>query len=139
MTVEAATVVFGRYRGTNGRDGRTCLEAWLKKYCLDYRMRNDSGTYSVDMLFYKPVDRYWLTNRPSVYASRWAFERSTYDRENTKPLTKDEYLAGPTPIVSSKVAALLDKIYKRSVDRAELIIQHPIFNSQRTGLPRLSA
>ena len=132
MTVEAATVVFGRYRGTNGRDGRTCLEAWLKKYCLDYRLRNDSGTYSVDMLFYEPVDRYWLTNRPSVYATRWAFERSTYDRENTKPLTKDEYLAGPTPIVSSKAAALLDKIYKRSVD---WVVNIPVYRALGTGRP----
>ena len=43
--VEAATVVFGRYVGTEaGRDGRTCLENWLKTYCLDYRLHNDNGT-----------------------------------------------------------------------------------------------
>ena len=117
MTVEAATVVFGRYVGTDGRDGRACLQDWVKKYRLDYRLRSNNGVFTVDMLFYKPVHRYWLTNRPSVYASRWAFERSTYDRENTKPMTKKEYLEGPTPVASAKAMALLQKIYKRSAEK----------------------
>ena len=117
--VEAATVVFGRYVGTEvGRDGRKCLENWLKAYCLDYRLHNQNGIYSADMLFYKPVHRYWLTNRPAVYASRWGFDRSVYNRENTKPMSKDEYLEGPTPIVAKKTKDLLSKVYKRSIERA---------------------
>ena len=117
MTVEAATVVFGRYVGTNGRDGRACLQDWLKKYCLDYRLRSDNGVFTVDMLFYKPVPRYWLTNRPSVYASRWAFERSTYDRDNTKPMTKAEYL---------------QKNYKRSAERT---VAREAYRALGTGRP----
>ena len=132
MPVEAATVVFGKFKGTDGRDGRALLENFLKKYCLDYRLRSDNGTYSVDMLFFKPVDRYWLTNRPSVYASRWGFGRSTWDRDNTKPLTKEEYLQGPTPIVAGKAMALLAKIYKKTVDQ---VVNGPIYRTMGTGRP----
>ena len=132
MTVEAATVVFGRYVGTDGRDGRACLQDWVKKYCLDYRLRNHNGVFTVDMLFYKPVDRYWLTNRPSIYAGRWAFERSTYDRENTKPMTKAEYLQGSTPVVSAKAAELLQKTYKRS---AEKTVAREAYRALGTGKP----
>jgi hypothetical protein len=82
------------------------------------------------MLFYKPVDRYWLTNRPSIYAKRWALKRSTYDRENTWPMTKEEYIQGPTPIVSKKATTLLDKIYKRSVDR----VAYRAFSTLGAGL-----
>ena len=42
MAVEAATVVFGQFRGHDGKDGRVCLAQWLKKYCLDYRLRADA-------------------------------------------------------------------------------------------------
>ena len=56
MAVEAATVVFGQLRGHDGKDGRVCLEQWLKKFCLDYRLRSDNGHYSADLLFHKPVD-----------------------------------------------------------------------------------
>ena len=130
--VEAATVVFGRYVGTEaGRDGRTCLENWLKTYCLDYRLHNDNGTYSADMLFYTPVHRYWLTNRPAVYASRWGFDRSVYNRENTRPMTKDEYVeGGATPIVAKKAKDLLGKVYKRSIER----VAYPAYSTLGAGL-----
>ena len=71
MTVEAATVVFGTLKGIEDGDGRLFLERWLKRVCLDYRLHVSDGHYTVDMLFYKKQDRYWLTNRPALYSKRW--------------------------------------------------------------------
>ena len=120
--VEAARVVIGRFDGSSGfdggRDARLLLQDWLKKHCMDYRLRVDSGTYTVDMLFYQPKDRFWLTNTVQVYAKRWGFKRSQWDRDNMYVMTKEEYLQGPTPVVSKKATDLLGKIYKRSIERA---------------------
>ena len=116
MAVEAASVVFGRFKGGESvdcvYDGRGFLERWLKRVCLDYRLREVGGLYTVDLLFPKPVNSFWLTNCVQVYAKRWGFSREQWVRENMRTMTREEYLHGPTPIVSEKVTALLTKIYE---------------------------
>ena len=58
------------------------------------------------------MDRFWLTNSVQVYAKRWGFSREQWVRDNIRTMTREEYLQGPTPIVSGKVTALLTKIYE---------------------------
>jgi hypothetical protein len=70
------------------------------------------------MLFYQPKTRFWLTNTVQVYAKRWGFARSQWDRDNMYVMTKEEYLEGPTPVVSKKTTDLLKKVYARSCERA---------------------
>ena len=125
MTVEAASVVFGQFRGGDGKDGRICLEQWLKKFCLDYRLRSDNGNYSADLLFFKPVDPYWLTQRTSQYAPRWGFKRETWDHSQIRHLSREQYLQGPTPVLSGKVLALLSKVYQGAAEMAVGIETYP--------------
>ena len=131
--VEAATVVIGRWEGgdAGGRDARLLLQDWLKKHCLDYRLRTDGGTYTVDMLFYQPKTKFWLTNTVQVYAKRWGFARTQWDRSNMRLMSKETYLQGPTPVVSKKTTDLLKKVYARSCERASC----PPFSSVGSGVP----
>jgi hypothetical protein len=134
MSVEAAKVVFGLFKGRDGKDGRVCLEQWLKKYCRDYRLRNDNGTYSADLLFHKPVEPYWLTQRTSLYAPRWGFERKTWDHSQIRHLSLEQYLQGPTPVISGKVQTLLSLVYGKAAERSFGIETYPggTFKRRRT-------
>ena len=125
MAVEAATVVFGQYKPGDGKDGRVCLEQWLKKFCRDYRIRSDNGSYRADMLFCKPVDPVWLTQRTGFCASRWGFEKKTWDHSRVRHLSLGEYLQGATPIISGQVQKLLSKVYNEAVGRVTYLEAFP--------------
>ena len=89
MAVEAACVVFGLSMGVESVDARpydggAALERWMKRLCLDYRVRKVAGHYTVDLLFHKPVSSVWLTNIVQIYAKRWGFKRSQWNRDNIR-------------------------------------------------------
>ena len=114
MAVEAAVVVFGLFEGVV--DGDAFLRRWLTKVCLDFRPHVVDGYYSADCLFYKKVTVRWLGNTVQTYASRWGFKRDRWDHDNIQVISREDYLKGPTPKISSTVAKLLKKTYATAVD-----------------------
>ena len=115
MAVEAASMIFGC---SATKDGPAFLERWLKKVCLDFRLRVVDTRHTVEFLLFKPSTRHWLTNCVQVYAKRWGFERSQWDHSNIRVMTREAYLAAPTPHLTGMVGNLLGIVYKNAAARA---------------------
>ena len=115
MAVEAASVIFGC---STTKEGPAFLERWLKKVCLDFRLRVVDKRHTVEFLLFKPSTRHWLTNCVQVYAKRWGFERTQWDHSNIRVMTREAYLAAPTPHLTGMVGNLLGIVYKNAAARA---------------------
>ena len=121
MAVEAAAVIFGR---CTTEDGPRFLDRWLKKTCLDFRLRVVDGRHTVDLLLFKASTRHWLANSVQIYAKRWGFERTQYDHGQIRVMSREEYLASPTPRLTGLVENLLGAVYKVAANRADGIAEN---------------